>query len=616
MARDQDNGHLSRILNSAEPAVIRRGKEYLARDLVAVTEQIQGTWVGIARGSELYALTLNTNTGKYSCTCPAARPCKHVVAFVLLLRRDFQSGQSANIHQGLTLNISEQDLQASEETAPHSRKSGDGPSHANRGRLAAKAIEFLPLKFVLNEQSETLKLHFSLTGSISVLPAVLHPDHARLWQELRKEFGYPMQLPLSRASLWKDLEPEVEILDLNGRSLRFRGELSVRPALRELSPLDSRRVLVPCVSMRDEERWPRSGQTCIVEPGGAMKERGFWVMKYQEVSPALHSMLHTVLEPEQILSSLKLLKKEKVLGLEPFEQICKAGPVLRISLDYSIDTDLWLHGEMDLVYARHQKDLKPEYMEQQPDGPVQRPVYPSIAGLAPFWPAADSAEESFYAMGQGQVALRNPDKEKRLLSRLASQPAISSIFDFSRLWTESSDEWTGSGGGRIAVFDDGSFSLNGAALQDFMIALPALLDSGIRVEFSRELIRLFRPAPRARFEIDKPSGIEWFSGRILLPGLSRSEQDRVFDAYRDGRGYAEIRSGQWISLEQTGLSEIENGLSGLGLNLDPEGLTRMGPPQWLALQSELSQQLQTTHRMQKFLERFELQVPAMPVAGF
>ena len=147
MARDQDNGHLSRILNSSEPAVIRRGKEYLARDLVAVTEQIQGTWVGIARGSELYALTLNTNTGKYSCTCPAARPCKHVVAFVLLLRRDFQSGQSANIHQGLTLNISEQDLQASEETAPHSRKSGDGPSHANRGRLAAKAIEFLPLKF-------------------------------------------------------------------------------------------------------------------------------------------------------------------------------------------------------------------------------------------------------------------------------------------------------------------------------------------------------------------------------------------------------------------------------------------------------------------------------------
>ncbi len=614
----------------ATPSVTGQARESLARGLIGITERIENTWVGYAQDSRIYPLSVDSVTGEASCGCGQEYPCRHLVAFAMLLLRNGMTaaepgaGKNAMAKEerrtGESKSLIHRDPGAKSEASPEhppggkslsaksksTAKSGKDPESHSTGKAAireqgkskkprlkdpevssGKREPGLLLSFRLNEQSEKLRLSPTLATGAANLGERLDSNHAALWDSLKENYAFPYEIPLSESRHWQDLDPPVRIQDLNGRELLFRGILEAKPVLRGFSNrTDPRRVLIPGVIQGDTERWLKPDQTSLIEPGGISRNRSFWIIDYSAIESGLSSRMHSVMSAREILQARDGFLEAGVQGLEPFLQVCAAGPVLRISLDYSIDTDLWLHGSVDLVYAANSRAFVPDYMEDQPDAKVQRPVYRPDANLAsvPINPeslfrAVNIESDPEYSMSEeGLLVMRNPQQE------------YARIQEFNELYSLLESE---------SFFQDATFLLNGEDLHYFLTtALPALMESGIIVDFDRELARLFRAAPRTRLNIEKPSGIDWFQGSLTLPGVSQEEQNRIYDAYLDGRAYVEFKD-RWIYIPDTGLAELAEMLLDLGLELNSRGEVDLRKSHWMALQSEMGEQLQTRARTEK-----------------
>ena len=620
---------VQRILADASPSTQGKAREILVRGLIGITERIQTTWMGYAQEDQIYALSLDLSTGHSSCGCAGPHPCVHIAAFAMLLVKTGSSRKPGKPAGGIRTGSEE--LRKSPETArssipartervarlerstetrdessrssssssssSSSRRQSNTPANRQKASTRSGTVEAnkksLPLSFRLNEQTEKLKLSSSLAVSHATLEERLIPEHRTIWKQIQKHYAFPYEIPLREAQNWHPTEP-VEILDLNHRRLEFQGTLQAKPVLRGFSNRkDPRRVLVPCVIAGDEERWLKPGQNSLIEAGGSSRSRKFWLLDYSGIESGIESRLHSVLSPGQIIASLDSLRSAGVQGLELFSQCCEYGPALRISLDYSIDTDLWLHGSLDMVYAGQNRDLRPDYLEEQPDARVQRPVYRTDAkfGSIPldaefFKDLADDPRPAHHVIGEeGRLVWRNPELEFSRFGELQDR--------YSILQNDS-------------LAQDGTFWLSGEDLHRFFVLdLPSLIESGVMIDFDRELPRLFRAATKVKFDIEKPSGIDWFSGSIDLPGLSRQEQDRIFKAYREGRSYAKIKN-DWMYIPDTGLPELLEMLLDLGLKIDSQGKVDIRRTQWMALESELGEQLQThsrKHRARALKER-------------
>lgn len=663
--KKKQNGHLERILNRAPPAVHTRARDYLVRGQIGISERIQNTWMGFARGQDLYALTIDLYTGKSSCTCPAPRPCKHLVAFALLLKSEYATPTESELLPGEFLEDNQVSAKAEEseargsgssdvagaidspqsalsqrkrsksKSAPENKTTSGKSSEAEIGvkkpgsKSAWKSEAFpdampgsyeqaeaqmgnrkrgsLPLCLVLNEQTEKLRLDPGMAMVAGNLEDRLIPEHATFWTDLKKRYPFPYQIPLSEVRNWQDLEASILLKDLNGRDLDYLGELKARPALRGFSNrLDARRVLVPFVTVKGSENWLKPGQTSLIEPGSARRQRSFWLIDYSELNPALEQRMHSVLSPEQIIESASSFAQGGVSGLDVFQNVYASRPRFRISLDHSIDTDLWLHGELDLVYARSEDDFNPDYLEKQPHGNILRPVYRSEVKLASVWgssvlPGLEEVEAvrppHYTHSEEGHLIWRQPAEELEVYSSLKR---VFSPVDLEEFYPE-----------------DASFTLSGPYLYEFLtVILPQLIEAGIIVEFNRELARLFKPAPRARIRIEKPSGIDWFSGKINLPGMSRAEQEQIFTAYKENRPYAQINKGNWINIAESGLEELAETLRDLGIELDSGGSIALRRSHWMALESELAEQLQTRTRSNQLKQGSAHQLKCRLAKGF
>lgn len=566
-ASNLDN--LQRIILRASDGALRRGRDYFRGRLVNISDQVEQNYIGYARGTDIYTVSVDVSSRRFSCTCPASKPCKHIVAFCLLV---------------------------SEQIKENSVGIPSDPGKASVSSGSENSQPFLELSWILNEKKEAIRPDQRLLHRPGSLDQELVPEHSEVWRDLMKRYSFPFEVPLSEAVRWQKIRPTIEIRDLNGRRIDYAGTEEARLYLREFSNrLDARRIPVPYLEIENKEHWLRPDQSVVIEPGGARRIRRYWIVDYPEWGVTVKSLMYRALSAEGVVSQKRALKKASVGGLEIFENVYGFGPTLRITLDYDIDTDIWLHGEMDLVYAKSGKDMELEDLERQPDLEVHRPVYRSGADLASVRiPFEEIDAEPGYAMSEEGHLVR------------------SSLTGLKRFRKQYAKALEALGGQEPDA--DGYFALEGDGLHEFLVnALPGLIQQGIRVEFDRELARLFRPAPKARFRIDTSSGIDWFSGELEIIGISEEEKEKLFRAYRENQSFARLSNGQWVHLRSSKLFRKLEALSELGLKPDSDIQLRKG--HLIALDNELGEGLQVHQRQQELLRSSERTVPSIPSPG-
>ncbi|MBS0618897.1 MAG: DEAD/DEAH box helicase [Spirochaetes bacterium] len=141
-------------------------------------------------------------------------------------------------------------------------------------------------------------------------------------------------------------------------------------------------------------------------------------------------------------------------------------------------------------------------------------------------------------------------------------------------------------------------------LEYFEKVIPYLRKKGVIVRIHDNVLGLL-VAPTVRVQVGDASGIDWFEGSLEIEGLSGAEVGSVMRAYRKKEEIVKLADGRWIRIAGSEIGEILASLENLGLRADAEGkFTRMPRSALLSLEQEKAALLRTEAGAKKALAKF------------
>ncbi len=274
----------------------------------------------------------------------------------------------------------------------------------------------------------------------------------------------------------------------------------------------------------------------------------FYFLKFpenlSEILPLyVQNYLH-IWTPDQIYSNLTKFKNFLPSNLmQFFNSIFRKGPAITISM-YADESEekYQIKGKIEIVYAKKQRDLDPESWKNK---------FSSSHKLAGFSPRKLDRYENFIDVSEnGQVVYRNPIEEKMLLNKVRipfTHKRSTGEFFFTKRFLK-------------------KFSFN---------YLPNLKKRKVLLRLHENLTPIIEYTYKASFKIETSSEIDWFEGKIEIPGVKKEEQKAILQAYHQKEEVFKLSGGKWILLDSLNINNIFEALEELGIRLSKKGTSSL-----------------------------------------
>jgi len=574
-APDEFNS-LAAIAQSATVQVYTRGLAYANSRRI----QIQGRMGDIIRakitGAEVYATSIDLRKKQGSCTCPAEKPCKHIVALAIFVRTLVRS----------QFNVSEIPAQA---TGANKKKNNPKEALSPKNlRLALFWGEQSIELGVLDEnnrvrsfdarQLQSLKdkhRSFALFLYSQSRHGVFSPG-AAVFQLLRKP----------------DLLNEIGIFFKNESFPRsYGGTLPVRYGFADAIEEETKAqrfadygyynasYRIALISdWLNEKKYEQCGLFFLGDKDG---KKCFFALESHA-----HGIGNGPYSFEEILALAPLAETLPQELKHLWESRVTHGPyaVFSLAAAEAENGKPFVEAEFAVAYTRETQDPNTfdfkatELYTLHPDPYTEREY---VMGIFDTHGYADHAQKiKIHAMHKtGTLIERKPLLEHKLLNLLNPPHAK----DFR------------AGTWRLAKT---------RYLEYFEKVIPYLRKRGVVVRIHDNVLGILA-TPAVRVQVGDASGIDWFEGSLEIEGLSGAEVGSVMRAYRKKEEIVKLADGRWIRIAGSEIGEILASLENLGLRADADGkFMRVPRSALLSLEQEKAAHLRTAAGAKKAIAKF------------
>ncbi|GAB4440324.1 MAG: hypothetical protein OHK0011_22790 [Turneriella sp.] len=268
-----------------------------------------------------------------------------------------------------------------------------------------------------------------------------------------------------------------------------------------------------------------------------------------------------------------------------FETMATAGPKLMLSVmgvENKKNGRFSLEGRLEFAYAREWGDLRSNDAGSEiADG--AKPIYGiSVSRSRPGKKVAKEIVQH---------------KTGVLIKRLGSA-------EQQLLWQRIPFKYTSVGKVRIAK----------KRYMDFFTQdVPAAKAAGLIVRIHDNILGLLQKPAAVSLAVKGSSGIDWFEGRIEVPGLDPGHLREVIKAYRQKEELVKLRNGRWLSVQGSGIADVLKSLDRLGITANADGtISKMSFAQLAGLEAEKQMVLRTEEGAATAQQKFRNFLQANP----
>lgn len=593
---------LNELLDDADDITRQRGRIYYQEGRVELLDPLPQGYRALVRGSGgVYAVFINPARPIANCSCPAYKPCKHIVAFAYAL-------------QG----------------RPEIRTPDGVPARTSPTTKAKPASE-VRLAAILNYDGEQCRIvRLSAEHGFRALPVEIiyfqkepeirriTPAHQPLLREVLAKNSVDRCKVRWLAEYLKARPPAtpLEFFLPDGRSAQFaETRLPVRITLEQLRDSSLYRlrresanpdIVLPSEQFAGEFFWPEMHAAARnplptrprPRPRRSRPVEVYWI-DWPAGPYGAWVRTHDWLTLEDALQFRGLLASLGVAGVESLPPVYARGPRWCVHLAPEMRADEGeppigapnLEGRLELVYAEEAAHLKPPKVKRRSspgaalvvdadEGPAQK-TRPTPASPAP---APGAAIELQFVRDAPPLAGFPPLKlAGRRRTQIVSHPAGVAVKRSQRKESALIE----SGLPLACKVRSGEFRVTSRKVRAFFAEqLPALLASGVLVRLHPALAPLAANPYAARIEVRAGSGIDWFGAEIVIEGLSEEERRAVYRAWRSGQDYLSL-NGRWLDLKAIGMGAVTDSLASVGVTMRLDGtLEELNRGQLLALDRE------------------------------
>ena len=543
------------IIDDVSPVTLRRAQDYARSGHVGPIARKGPRLTAKVVGTDEYGVAINLESQAISCSCPAEKPCKHIAAVVLVA------------------------LSESTETTP-----------------AAKAVETnetYDLAVRMFEQGQVLLNGISASGHMIPISRnnfrFLRPAHRDMLSPIIgyiahvaergmpfRDFAYTLLEKLARDS-------EVKFFfEMADQPTRCAGIVKPRSELHEIE------------DAADEVHYEKFGYRRVrFERSHTVADPvtgDLFTFQHNLYHPMVRrgkddNYFYVIAAPHDMTVTPKGYQLENIERMRggamyrkwqhAFETMAAAGPRLMLSVmgvENQKTGKLSIEGRLEFAYARDAADLKSRDAGAEiADG--AKPVFGiAISTARHLTPPTEIVQHK-----TGVLVRRQLRAEQALLLR--PNPL----------------QYTTQGRVRIAKKHYAEF---------FTEQVPAAKAAGLIVRVHDNILGILAK-PLATLSITGSSGIDWFEGRIEVPGLEHGHLREAIKAYRRKEELVKLKNGNWLSVQGSGIADVLRSLDRLGLTANADGtIGKISFAQLASLEAEKELQLRTEAGAESAQQKF------------
>lgn len=545
------------IIDEISAATLRRAQDYARSGYVGPITRKGPRLTANVIGTEEYRVAINLESQSVSCSCPADKPCKHIGAVALVASQEaaVAAPSAVAIEQNESYDLCVRIFEHG-----HVQLNGMSPS----GR-------FIPVsrnnfRFLKPRHRELLN---HIVGYVSHVAERGMPF---------RDFAYTLLEKLAR-------DGEVKFFfDMEEKPTRCAGIVKPHSEMHEV------------VDAGDDANYEKFGYRrvrfershTVTDP----ETHELYTFNFNLYHPMVrrgkdNEYFYVIAVPHDITVVPKpyyLENIERMRGSDmrrkwehAFDTMATAGPKLMLSVagvENEKTGKLSLEGRLEFAYARDTTALRHrDAGSEVADG--AKPIY----GISVSMQRPHGKPLNEIVQHKTGVLIKRLGREEENLLKL-----------------DIPFKYTSVGRVRIAKKNYADF---------FTQDVPAAKEAGLIVRIHDNILGLLTKPMAASLTLKGSSGIDWFEGRIEVPGLDRGHLREVIKAYRQKEELVKLKNGNWLSVQGSGIAEVLKSLDRLGITAGADGtITKVSFAQLASLEAEKEMLLRTEEGAATAQEKF------------